>query len=353
MNSFRQRRLAEFALPPSTVWLLTDIAEAKGQQELYTRQSPQILRALRETALVQSVESSNRIEGVTVQADRLRPLVLGKARPHDRPEHEIFGYRQALNLVHTNARQLALKPDTLLHLHRLCQETCGDAGQFKAVDNEIIEYPIGQPPRIRFQCLSAKATPAAVAELCLLYRQAVDQDHVSPLVAAGAAVFDFLCIHPFRDGNGRVSRLLTLLLLYQHGFEVGRYVSLERLVEESKEDYYEALRRSSERWHEARHDLVPWLNHFLAIIRRACTEFASRAEAGKARRGAKTDLILQAVAGFAADFSLADLERACPGVSRDLIRARLKELRADGSVECLGRGPGARWRRKGNNAEKR
>ncbi|MGE3311535.1 MAG: Fic family protein [Limisphaerales bacterium] len=352
MNSFRHRRLAETSLPTSTVWLLTDIAEAKGLQELHTRQSPQVLRALKEQALIQSVESSNRIEGVTVEADRLRPLVLGRAKPQDRPEHEIFGYRQALNRIHTGAADLPFTAETLLGLHRLCQESSGDAGEFKRVDNEIIEHLPGEAPRIRFRCLPAKLTPAAVDELCLLYRHAIDQDRVPPLVAAGAAVFDFLCIHPFRDGNGRVSRLLTLLLLYQHGYEVGRYISLERLVEESLEDYYEALRRSSERWHEGRHDLIPWINHFLAIIRRGYTEFAGRADATQSKRGAKTDLIHQAISGFTGTFSVTDLERACPGVSRDLIRARLKDLRAAGAVVCLGKGPGARWRKEGNNPER-
>ena len=170
-----------------------------------------------------------------------------------------------------------------------------------------------------------------------------------PLIATAALILDFTCIHPFRDGNGRVSRLLTLLALYQHGHEVGRYISLERLTEESKEDYYEALQRSSQRWHEGKHDLVPWLNFFLAIIRRACGEFEQRAGQIKSPRGAKTALLEQAIAAAIGDFTVAELEKLCPGVSRELIRHCLKELKAAGSVECVGRGPGAKWRKKGNN----
>ena len=159
-------------------------------------------------------------------------------------------------------------------------------------------------------------------------------------------ILDFLCIHPFRDGNGRVSRLLTLLALYQHGYEVGRYISLERLIEESKEDYYHVLRQSSQRWHDAKHDLLPWLNHFLAVIRRACGEFEQRAGDVKSRRGAKTELVEQAIESTGGEFSITDLERACPGVSRDMIRLRLRDLKTAGRVECLGRGPGAKWRKR-------
>jgi Fic family protein len=347
MMTFRNQRLRSFAVPMSTNWLLNDLAEAKGKQELYTRQSPQMLKALREMALVQSVESSNRIEGVTVAADRLRPLVLGNARPKDRSEQEITGYRRALNLIHTEADNLQITPDLLRRLHQLCQEGSGDAGQFKKVDNEVIELQPGAAPIIRFKCVSAKQTLAAVDELCLVYRHAIDQDHIPPLIAIGAFVLDFLCIHPFRDGNGRVSRLLTLLALYQQGYEVGRYISLERLIEEAKDDYYHVLQQSSQHWHDGKHDFLPWLNHFLAIVRRAYGEFEQRAGEVKSKRGAKTELVEHAIEATTGEFGITDLERACPGVSRDMIRRLLRDLKADGRIECLGRGPGAKWRRKG------
>jgi len=344
MNSFRNHRLRDMALPTSTTWLLTDIAEAKGKQELYTRQSPQVLKALRDTAIIQSAESSNRIEGVTVERDRLRPLVLGHARPRDRSEEEVLGYRLALNEIHSKAARIPITPEALKHFHALCQQASGDAGQFKRVDNDIIELVAGSAPKIRFKCVPAKQTPAAVDELCLLYRHALDQERVPSLIATAALVLDFTCIHPFRDGNGRASRLLTLLALYQHGYEVGRYISLERLVEESKEDYYEALQRSSQRWHEGKHDLIPWFNFFLAIIRRACGEFEQRAGQIKSPRGAKSALVLDAIQRQPGEFSIGDLQKECPGVSLDMIRHLLKKLRGK-EVECLGRGNQARWRR--------
>ena len=352
MMSFRGGRLRDLSIPTGTVWLLTDIAEAKGHQTLYTQQAPRVLKALRETALVQSVESSNRIEGVVVEPARLRPLVLDNASPRNRSEEEIQGYRRALDLIHTGAGDLPITPDLLQRLHSTIQEGAGDAGQWKRVDNEIVEFRPGGPPVVRSRPVSAAQTPGAAEELCLAYRYAVDQEQVPPLLAIACLILDFLCIHPFRDGNGRVSRLLTLLALYQHGYEVGRYISLERLVEESREDYYEVLRRSSEGWHDGRHDLLPWLNYFLVILRRAYREFEARAGRVRTPRGAKTGLIEAAIDAFVGEFTLTDLERACPGVSRDMVRRVLRELQKSGKVECLGRGPGAPWRRKGNVLER-
>ncbi len=280
MTSFRSNYLSDLQLPLSAIWLLTDIAEAKGRQALQAQGSPEVLTSLREAALIQSVESSNRIEGVTVAPDRLRPLVLENARPRDRSEEEIQGYRRALELIHTGPRDLAITPEILQRLHSTIQEGSGDAGQWKRVNNEIVEIREGAPPVVRFRPVAVAATPAAVEELCLLYRHTLNQSLAPPLVAVAALVFDFLCIHPFRDGNGRISRLLTLLALYQHGFEVGRYISLERLVEESREDYYEVLRLSSQGWHEGQHDLLPWLHYFLTILKRAYKEWEEARNCG-------------------------------------------------------------------------
>lgn len=350
MMSFRDGRLGKLVLPVGTAWLLTDIAEAKGRQDLYAKQAPQFLKALRETALVQSVESSNRIEGVTVAPARLRPLVVGNARPQDRSEEDVHGYRQALNLIHTSAHELSMTSEVIRRLHRLAQQGAGDAGQWKQVENEIIELRQGAAPVVRFRPVSVAETPAAVDELCLSYRHVVSQGEIPAPVVVAALVLDFLCVHPFRDGNGRVARLLSLLALYHHGYEVGRYVSLERLVEQSKDDYYEALRRSSADWHAGHHDLLPWLNYFLSVIRRASRELEERAGNIKTPRGAKTALVAAAVDAFPGDFTLAELERASPGVSRDMVRRVLRELQKAGKVACLGRGPGAAWRQRGNTS---
>ena len=345
MMSFRDERLSKFVIPTGIVWMMEDVAEAKGRQQLYAKQSPQILDALREMALIQSAESSNRIEGVTVARDRLRPLVLGNVTPRDRSEQEVQGYRQALNLIHTRATELPVTPELLRQFHHIIQEGGHDAGQWKQSENDIIELRPGAAPVIRFRPLSAAATPAAVEELCLLYRHTLNQSSVATFSVVACLILDFLCIHPFRDGNGRVSRLLTLLAIYQQGYEFGRYISLERLVEDSREDYYEALRRSSEGWHEGKHDVVPWLTYFVTILRRAAREFEQRAGEMKTPYGAKTELIETALASFAGKFTVTDIERICPGVGRDLIRSILREKQKAGLVECLGRGPGAAWQR--------
>lgn len=341
------RLLPKWPIPTSAVWLLTDIAEARGKQQLFTRQSPQALKALLEMALIQSAESSNRIEGVTVDPDRLRPLVTGDARPRDRFEQEVQGYRRALTLIHGSWAKLRANPETIRRLHRLAQDGSGDAGRYKTIDNEIVELRPGAAPRVRFRPVAASQTRKAMEELCRAYQATVEQRIVPPLVATAALVLDFLCIHPFRDGNGRVSRVLALLALYQHGHDVGRYISTERLIEEAKQDYYDALRRSSAGWHEGRHDFAPWLAHFLSIVRRAYAELERRAGDVRAPRGAKTQLVEAAVKAFDGDFTLAGLERKCPGVSRDMVRRVLRDLSRKGDVSCRGRGPGARWTRKG------
>ncbi len=346
------RRLPDWPIPTAAVWLLTDIAEAKGRSQLYARQSPQGLKALREMALVQSAESSNRIEGVTVERERLRPLVIGGARPRDRSEQEVQGYRRALDLIHGSWAKLSVTPQTIQRLHALCTAGSGDAGRFKKVDNEIVELRPGAAPIVRFRPVAAVDTPNAMDELCRAYSASIDQRVVPPLVAAAALALDCLCIHPFRDGNGRVSRLLGLLALYRHGHEVGRYISTERLIEDSRDDYYAVLRQSSQGWHSGRHDFLPWLAYFLSIVRRAYVEFESRAGNVRAPRGAKTQLVVDAIEGLDAPFTIAELERRCPGVSRDMVRRVLRDQKAKGAVLASGRGPGARWVRRGNTSKK-
>ena len=346
MMSFRGSRLAETRLPLGTVWLLESLAEAKGRQALHEKQSPQLLNALRELALVESTESSNRIEGVTIDRARLRPLVLGHARPRDRSEEEIVGYRKALSWIHTTHEKIPIEPETFRRLHALAQGgTSGDAGQWKRLPNEIVEvHPHGRR-EVRFRPVEPDRVPEALEELCLGYRHSIDQLKVTPLLAVACLVLDFLCIHPFRDGNGRVSPLLTLLAFYQHGHQVGRYIGLERIVEQTKESYYDALHQSSIRWHEGQHDVLPWLHYFLSTPRMAYREFEERAGRERPTRGSKADLITYALENVPSPFGIADVERLCPNVSREMIRVVMNRWRKEGRLEVLGRGRDARWRR--------
>jgi Fic family protein len=345
MSTLQAERLRETTIPLSTGWLLAACTEAKGKQDLWMRQKPGVLEALREQAIVQSVESSNRIEGVAVERERLRPLVLGHAKPRDRSEEEVAGYRKAIDWVFTRKRRVAIDPRVVQHLHALAQGgTSADAGRWKRKDNEIIEILASGDRRVRFKPTSAKETPKAIGQLCRNYHVACDDEQTPALLLVATYVFDLLCIHPFRDGNGRVSRLVTTLLLLEHGFEVVRYVSLERLVEESKAEYYGVLERCSAGWHSDRNDIVPWWNYFLGTVRRAYQEFAAHVESSEARP-AKGDLVRKAILAQVGPFSLADLRGHLPAVSVQLVKKLLAEMKRAGEVRLTGRGRGAHWER--------
>ena len=345
MSSFGEKRTLGIKIPLSTSWLLASCMEARGKQELWTRQKPEVLKALRDQAIVQSVESSNRIEGVTVDANRLRPLVIGNARPQDRPEEEIAGYRKALDWIFTSKRPIAVTPATIRKMHSLAQGgMTGDAGKWKTRDNEIVEIRPDGERVVRYIRTSAKLTPGAAEALCREYGEARATKSLPELMLIGAFVLDFLCIHPFRDGNGRVSRLMTSLLLEQTGFVVSRYVSLERLIEENRESYYQSLYRSSQGWHDSSHDIVPWWDYFLSIISRAYREFSEAVESREGGAG-KTELVRQVIAGTEGQFSLSQIRAQLPSVSEQLVRRVLQQMKADGSLRLVGRGRGARWER--------
>ena len=345
MMTLRQLAAEPAVLPTRTSWYLTDLAEARGKQELFTRQSPQKLKVLREHALVESAVSSNRIEGVEVDRTRIGTIIFGKPALRDRDEKEVRGYRDALKLIHESGAQLAINEATIKRLHRLCRGRISDAGAYKERDVDIIQtYPDGRS-RVRFTTVAPSQTPAAMAEMVELWQRGMKEKWVHPLVLAAALNLDFLCIHPFRDGNGRVSRLLFLLSCYHCGIEAGRYVSLERLIEQNKERYYEVLEQSSHRWHEGTHDPWPAVNFLLFILTQACEEFEERVGQLKSPRGEKTETILAAVNRQVGSFRVADLQAECPGVGLDLIRRVLARLRKQKRIKALGTGRGARWKR--------
>jgi Fic family protein len=334
-------------LPTRTTWYLTDLAEALGKQELFTRQSPQKLKVLREHALIESAISSNRIEGVEVDRSRVGTLIFGKAALRDRDEEEVRGYRDALKLIHERGAALSISNATIKKLHRLSRGEIWDAGAYKKEDVDIIQTFADGRSRVRFKTVSPKETPKAMSEMIELWRRGIREKWVHPFVLAAALNLDFLCIHPFRDGNGRASRLLFLLACYHCGLEVGRYISLERLIEQNKERYYEVLEQSSQGWHEGKHDPWPAINFLLYILKQAYTEFEQRLGQVRSPRGEKTGLVEAAIAKQTGPFKLSDLQNACPGVSVDLIRTVLKRLKGK-TVECLGRGHAAQWRTKSN-----
>ena len=348
MKTLRLFSAKDVSVPASTSWYLSDLGEFRGKQELYTRQSPQRLKTLREHALIESAVSSNRIEGVSLDPSRVRDvLVAAKPLFRDRDEEEVRGYRDALKLIHETAASLPVSEVTLRDLHRLARGQIWDAGQYKEKDGDIIErYPDGRE-RVRFRPVPAAGTPQAMVALMADWQRCLDERWVHPLIAMAAFNLDFLCVHPFRDGNGRVSRLALLLQCYQSGYEVGRYISLERLIEENKDRYYETLEQGSRGWHEGKHDPWPFINYVLSILKKAYREFADRMGEVKAPRGSKTDLVLAAIDRFTGEFTVSQVEQACPGVSKDMVRRVLRERQNAQVVECQGRGPAARWKKKG------
>lgn len=254
---------------PITMPLLQAISRleyARGQQDLFRTQAPELLKQLQTIATIESTESSTRLEGATAPRQRIEALVLKDPKPQNRSESEIAGYRDALQMIHESATYMPFSENIIKQLHQVLYTYLPQpGGQYKATQNDIVEKDDrGNIIRVRFRPLSPVQTPGAMRELAESYRQAVASGDAAPLFLVALAVLDFLCIHPFADGNGRTARLLTLLLLYHHGYEVGRYISLERVIEESHDTYYEALEASSQGWHEGKHDRCPGSTTFWA-----------------------------------------------------------------------------------------
>lgn len=345
MHSLERNFLSKLSFTAEEAATLRQLGECRGRQDLFKNQRPEVLEGLRTVAVVESSESSNRLEGISIPHHRLKQIVLHQTAPRNRSEQEIAGYRDALNLIHESANDMRFTVGVVQQLHQIVfRYLPGSAGQWKMSDNEIIERHPDGSVRVRFRPVRAAATPHHMHEFVERFAEAQQDRTIDSLVLVPLAILDFLCIHPFTDGNGRVARLITLLLLYRSGYEVGRYISLERIFEDSKDSYYECLESSSRGWHEGAHDSHPWLSYFWGVLLRAHREFEDRVGHVTTGRGAKTEQVHRAVRAKSLPFSISELERDCPGVSRELIRRVLREMRDAGEVESLGTGRGARWR---------
>jgi Fic family protein len=348
MYSLNIKYLETLKFSTEQVSVLKKIGECRGKQELFFRQTPEVLESLQQVAIIESSESSNRLEGVTAPHDRIEALVLKSTTPKNRSEQEIAGYRDALALIHESARYMDFTVNIILQCHSIVYRYMpDDGGRWKMVDNEIVEKnPDGSVKRIRFRPVSAVMTPQTMDTLAKTYKEAINQHNKEPLVVIPLTILDFLCIHPFTDGNGRVARLLTLLLLYHFDYQVGRYISLERIFEESKETYYETLEKSSIGWHQGKHDSFPWMNYFWGVLIRAYQEFEERVGKIRTGKGSKTEQIRMAVNRRIGPFAISDIGSDCPGISRDMIRIVLRQLRDEKAIILQGKGRGAKWVRK-------
>lgn len=320
---------------------------AAGRQQLFAAQSPERLESMRQVARIQSAEASNAIEDIHAPRARIEKLAEETTTPRNRSEQEIAGYRYVLDLLHSNARSIDFEARYVEQLHGYLARFSGDrtAGRWKGLDNQVEERRPDGSVVVRFAPVSAAETPAAMSELHALFGRARNEAIYHHLLLSAAYVLDFLVIHPFRDGNGRMARLITLWLLYLGGYEVGRFVSLEKLVEESRESYYETFALSTAGWREDRHDLWPWTLYLLGVIDAAYRQFELRT-ADLTLPGGKSHRVRRFIAeSLSNEFTVADIREAAPDVSDSTIEKVLRDLKAEAVVKRVGAGRGSRWQR--------
>lgn len=318
---------------------LSAIHEAKGRQQLYLKQKEASLEKLVEIAKVQSTESSNAIEGIRTTETRLKQLMNEKTAPRNRDEREILGYRDALNVVHESFEYIPLTPNYILQLHKIMfsHTDSGFGGEFKNVQNYIRATRDDGSSFILFTPLAPWETKEAMQQLCDAFNIAVGEGVVDPLLLIPAFIHDFLCIHPFIDGNGRMSRLLTTLLLYRSGYYVGRYISLEAKIAKNKEYYYDALERSQNGWHEQADDPTPFIKYILGTIISAYRDFEDRINLVDDKKTA-IDIVRNAVSLKIGKFTKSDIAELCPSLSAASVERSLKSLCKSGEIEMLGSG---------------
>ena len=331
----------EKLLTPEIVQMVGSIHEHKGKQELFLEANVDELKTLLEVALIQSTGASNRIEGIFTSDKRLEELVSKKAEPRNRSEQEIAGYREVLSIIHEGYEYINPRPNIILQLHRdLYSYSQGSAGgSYKSSDNVIAETDAEGHQKARFIPVPAFQTAEAMEELCARFLEAWEADRIDKLVLIPMFILDFLCIHPFNDGNGRMSRLLTLLLFYKAGYIVGKYVSMEMLIEKTKETYYEALQASSTGWHEGENSYEPFVKYYLGIMLKAYNEFESRVEHLKHRSLSKPDRIKAVIDNKVGKITKKEIMELCPDISRVTVERTLTDLVKSGYIAKVGAGP--------------
>ena len=340
MRSLNYKETYQKLLTPEIVSYLAQIHEQKGQQNLFIEAHKDALSELLEIAKIQSTEASNRIEGIITTDDRLKKIVRNKTAPRNRNEREIAGYRDVLTTIHENYDYIPVRPGMLLQLHRDLYKfnNPGFGGNYKNSDNIIAEEMQDGTKLVRFQPVSAWETPEAVEMLCNEFNEALKDPTVDPLLLMPVFILDFLCIHPFNDGNGRMSRLLTLLILYRSGYIVGKYISLEKLIADHKESYYEALQDSDAGWHEEENDYLPFARYMLGVIIAAYREFSDRVEVLITKGLSKPDRVKEIIRNSSRKMTKAEIMAQCPDVSPRTVQRALESFLASGEVLKIGGG---------------
>ena len=328
---------------------VAQIHEYKGKQGLYLRQKPVELKRLIDIAKIQSTESSNRIEGIVTTDARLKQLVENKTTPKNRDEEEILGYRNVLNIVHESYEAIPVQSNYILQLHgeMLKHTAFSYAGKYKTTPNEIDMVLQNGEKVVLFKPLEPYETPDAVERLCAEYNNAILEGIVDPLILIPNFILDFLCIHPFNDGNGRMSRLLTLLLLYRCGYKVGQYISIEKAIADTKETYYEVLQQADKKWYEGENDPKPFIRYMLGIILSCYREFESRitVAAKTGRKSTAYDIVKTYTESTIGKFSKQDALIACPSLGSSSVESALKKLVEEGAIIRTGAGRKTRYMR--------
>ena len=325
---------------PDIVNLISAIHEYKGKQELFIEAKPDILKAMLEVAKIQSNGASNRIEGIYTSEARLSELVIQKAEPKNRNEQEIAGYREVLSTIHESYEYIVPNPNVILQLHRdlYSYNSSFIGGRWKSTDNVIEEVDITGQHSILFQPLSAFETGEAMETLCTEFLIAIDKSKIDPLLLISMFVLDFLCIHPFNDGNGRMSRLLTLLLLYRQGYIVGKYISIEMIIEKTKETYYDVLQESSVGWHESTNSYAPFIKYYLGVILSTYKEFSGRVEHIGIKGLNKSGRIQNIFTNKIGKITKTELATLCPDISITTIEKALADLLKEKYILKVGGG---------------
>ena len=339
MRKFSYSYLNNFAWDNEMIGLVSQIHEYKGRQDLYSKQQPLVLDKLVEIAKIQSIESSNKIEGIITTDVRIRDLVEDKTTPKTRDEEEITGYRDVLNTIHESYEFIPVKGSYILQLHKelykYSEKTFG--GRFKNTQNYIAEVQHDGSERIRFTPLAPYETPGAIDLICDSYSRMIDECLIDPLILIPIFISDFLCIHPFNDGNGRMSRLLTALLLYKSGYVVGKYVSIEKKIEKTKRKYYEALETVDAGWHEGENDPTPFIKYFLGIVLSCYRDLEERLVLVESKVPAIT-MVKNAIENRIGKFTKKEINELIPTISRASIENSLKQLVTEGYIEKHGKG---------------
>lgn len=339
MRKFDYKTNYKKLLQPDIVKLVSQIHEYKGEQMLFIEAKADTLSQLVEIAKIQSTESSNKIEGIYTSDERLKKLVQDKTRPKTRNEKEIAGYRDVLTTIHENHDYIPVKASVILQLHRDLYKFSGNVGgEFKSSDNIIEEEDQYGNKRVRFQPVPAWETPEDVEAICRAFDEISKEEEYDSLLVIPMFILDFLCIHPFQDGNGRMSRLLTLLLLYRAGYIVGKYISIEKMIELSKESYYEVLAESSEKWHEEENDYIPFVKYILGVVVAAYREFSSRVQILAISGLSKPERIREILKNHLGKITKTELMKKCPDISQTTVQRTLNELLKNGEILKIGGG---------------